>query len=113
MENKGITKKQFWLQIIPHCTNALLGAFFFYKGFEPEEVMSLKVFNWVLGGIFIIVSLICLVALIIRRRRYLIEDGGSDKEVVESIKSLKLFLILMFGIAMFIAGLVTLFLKYR
>ena len=86
---------------------------FFYRGFDSEEVMSLKVFDWVLGGIFIIVSLICLVALFIRRRRHLIEDAGSDKEVVESVKSLKFYLILMFGIAMFIAGLVTLFLKYR
>ena len=113
MGYKGITKKQFWLQIIPHCTNALLGAYFYYRGFDSEEVMSLKVFDWVLGGIFIIVSLICLVALFIRRRRHLIEDAGSDKEVVESVKSLKFYLILMFGIAMFIAGLVTLFLKYR
>ena len=113
MGYKGITKKQFWLQIIPHCTNALLGAYFFYRGFDSEEVMSLKVFDWVLGGIFIIVSLICLVALVIRRRRRLIEDAGSDKEVVESVKSLKFYLILMVGIALFIAGLVTLFLKYR
>ena len=113
MGYKGITKKQFWLQIVPHCTNALLGAFFLYKGFDAEKAMSLKVFDWVLGGIFIIVSLICLVALFIRRRRHLIEDAGSDKEVVESVKSLKFYLILMFGIAMFIAGLVTLFLKYR
>jgi uncharacterized membrane protein len=113
MENKGLTKKQFWLQIVPHSTNALLGAFFLYKGFDAEKTVSLKVFNWVAGGAFIIISAICIVALIIRRRRHLIEDAEMDKEAGESIKSVTLFLIFMLGVAMFIAGLVALFLKYR
>ena len=109
MGDKGLTKKQFWLQITPHCINVLLGASFIFMSLDSGDIRSLNVFRLILGGVFIVISVICIVTLIIQRRRHLIVDAEKDMQVDESIKSGLLFLIFLAGAVLLIVGLILLF----
>jgi len=109
MGNKGLTKKQFWLQLTPHCLNTLVGLFILFRGIHSEYAGSVKVLNLILGGVIIVVSAVCIITLIIQRRRHLIVDAEKDRQVDESIKSGLLFMVFLAGAVLLVVGLILLF----
>ena len=110
MENKSLTKKQFWMKMVSPCLTLIAGAGIIYSGFSPEKVMSLKVFNWVFGGVVIVLSAICIILLIIQRKRYPIVDAGLDREAAESVGSLLPGIVIVLS-ALLLIGLILLFIE--
>lgn len=82
MEQKGITRKQFRVQLVSPLFNLLLGGWWIYMGIDSRRNGYL-----IVGVLFILLSLGLICSLVIQRRRHPIEDEEADKEMVEGLKS--------------------------
>lgn len=82
MEQNGITRKQARIQMISPVINIFLGAFWVYMGLDSGNMVY-----WIIGAVFIAISIAWIISIIVRRKRYPIEDPEADKEMVEGLKS--------------------------
>lgn len=90
MENKGITRKQFRLQLISPLFNVLLGGYWVHMGLDSGNKWYL-----ITGVLFILFSLGLICSVVIQRRRHPIEDAEVDKEVGEGLKAGGIALLLL------------------
>ena len=104
MENKGLTKKQFWVRMLPHLFNYILGIFWIIYGVRSDIVIY-----WIIGACFIIFATCIFVSLVLERKRHPIEDAELDKEADESIKSGLLGLGFLAGVVLLVVGMIALF----
>ena len=81
MEKKGITKKQFWIQMFPAALYVLLAVFWIVSGIQEKDNIHL-----VFGAVFLALSVTMLVSLLIQRKRHLIEDAQADAEASRNFK---------------------------
>lgn len=84
MEQRGITRKQFRVQIISPIINLVLGVMWLVMGLRGEED---AIFSIVIGSLFIVLSIVLICSLIAQRRRHPIEDAAVDKEVTDGLKA--------------------------
>lgn len=81
MEKKGLTKKQFWVQMAPT---------FFYLALAVDWlVMSIeehKIWMIVFTVAYLVLVIAMIVSLIIRRKRHPIEDEEADRQAVGALK---------------------------
>ncbi len=107
MERKGITKKQFWIQMLSPIINLALGIMWLVLGVSGDE--EYRLLSLIIGPIFILLSIWMICSLIIQRRRHPIEDASVDKEVTEGLKAGGLALLLIVVGFLIAIGLVLLF----
>ena len=81
MDKKGITKRQFWIQMAPAFFYVALGALWIIDGIKDR-----KTIHWVLGALFLVLAIVLIVSLIIQRERYPIEDEDLDNQVTRNFK---------------------------
>ena len=81
MDNKGITKKQFWLQMSSAGFNVLLGNYWIVWG-----IASKKSYMWIFGIIFLILASALVISLVIQLKRHRIEDPKLDEEATQNFK---------------------------
>ena len=81
MDQKGITKRQFWIQMIPAFFYILLAGFWIANGILDGETIQ-----WVLGSIFLVLSITMVIHLIIQRKHHLIEDAQLDEMAARNMK---------------------------
>lgn len=104
MERKGITKKQFWMQMISPVINLALGVMWLVMGLQGDE--DYRLFSLIIGPLLILLSVGLICSLIIQRKRHPIEDASVDKEMAEGLKAGGLALMLLalgFALAISIA----------
>ena len=107
MEKKGITKKQFWIQMISPVINLALGIMWLIMGINGDGDYHLL--SLILGPLFIVLSVVLICSMIVQRRRHPIEDASVDKEVSEGLKAGGIaFLLLALGF-LFAIGMALLF----
>ena len=105
MDNKGITKRQFWIQMTSAGFNVLLGIYWTVLG-----IVTKKSFMWIFGIVFLVMAAALVVSLVIQLKRHRIEDPKLDEEVTHNFKEgmkgsgiviglLVLFFLLAFGLA--------------
>lgn len=107
MERKGITRKQFWIQMLSPIINLALGVMWLVLGINGDEEYHLL--SLILGPLFILLSIWMICSLIIQRRRHPIEDASVDKEVTEGLKAGGIALLLIVVGFLIAIGLVFLF----
>lgn len=107
MERKGITRKQFWIQMLSPIINLALGIMWLVLGINGDE--EYRLLSLILGPLFILLSIWMICSLIIQRRRHPIEDASVDKEVTEGLKAGGLALLLIVVGFLIAIGLVLLF----
>lgn len=93
MEQKGITRKQFWIQMISPLINLALGVMWLIMGINGDGEYHLL--SLIIGPLFIVLSVIMICSLIVQRRRHPIEDAVVDKEATEGLKAGGLALLLL------------------
>lgn len=81
MAQNGITKKQFWIGIIPYIFYILMSGYWIYLGIHDNEKIDL-----ILGFSFLVIAVIAITSLIIQRKRHPIENADIDKNLTESMK---------------------------
>ncbi|MBP5301941.1 MAG: hypothetical protein J6Y88_01685 [Bacteroidales bacterium] len=81
MANKGITKKQFRLQLIIYCVYVLLSVS--WIGMGVDDGSKLMIILGSLYGAFVIGAII---ALIIQRKRNPVENPELDKQMAQGMK---------------------------
>ena len=107
MEQKGITKKQFWMQMISPAINLALGVMWLVMGLQGDE--DYRLFSLIIGPLLILLSVGLICSLIIQRKRHPIEDASVDKEMTEGLKAGGLALLLIVVGFLIAIGLVLLF----
>ena len=107
MERKGITRKQFWIQMLSPIINLALGIMWLVLGIRGDD--EYHILSLIIGPIFILLSVWMICSLIIQRRRHPIEDASVDKEVTEGLKAGGLALLLIVVGFLIAIGLVLLF----
>ena len=107
MERKGITRKQFWIQMLSPIINLALGIMWLVLGINGDE--EYRLLSLIIGPLFILLSIWMICSLIIQRRRHPIEDASVDKEVTEGLKAGGLALLLIVVGFLIAIGLVLLF----
>ncbi|MBO6045344.1 MAG: hypothetical protein J6P69_05780 [Bacteroidales bacterium] len=85
MERKGITKKQFWMQMISPIINLALGVMWLVVGLSGD--VDYYILSLILGPLFILLSVGMICYLIILRKRHPIEDASVDREMTEGLKA--------------------------
>ena len=81
MEQKGLTKKQFWVQMTPNFFYAGLAAMWLSDGIERHKI------GLVVAGIaYLLLVIAMVVSLIVRRKRYPIEDEEADRQATKAMK---------------------------
>lgn len=81
MGQKGLTKKQFWVQMTPVFFYLAMGVSWLIMGIEER-----KPFVWIAGLAYLLFVIGMAVSLIIRRMRHPIEDEEGDKQAVGALK---------------------------
>lgn len=104
MEQKGITRKQFRVQLVSPLFNLLLGGWWIYMGIDSHRNDFL-----IIGILFILLSLGLICSLVIQRRRHPVEDEEVDKEVSSGLKAGGLALLLLAAGFLIAFGLAALF----
>ena len=105
MENKGITKRQFWIQMSSAGFNVLLGIYWIVWG-----IVTKKTYMWIFGIVFLVMAAALVISLVIQLKRHRIEDPELDEEVTHNVKEglkgsgiviglLIVFFLLAFGLA--------------
>jgi len=82
MEKKGITKKQFWLQMYMVIFWVLYATFMIVNNVQDGDTVG-----WVLGTVVGVFYLSYGIYLIYLRKRYPVEDAQLDKQVGENFKT--------------------------
>ena len=96
MDNQGITKKQFWVQIISAGCNLLLGIMWTVWG-----ILSKKAYMLIFGIIFLVLSIPMVISLVNRLRHHRIEDPKQDEEDTQNVKDVLKSMGLFFGLIAF------------
>lgn len=108
MDNKGITKRQFWLQMVSAGFNVLLGIYWIVWGIASKES-----YMWIFGIIFLILASALAISLAIQLKRHRIVDPKLDEEVTrnfkEGMKGAGIVIGLLVFFFLFAFGLVALF----
>lgn len=105
MDNKGITKRQFWIQISAAGFNVLLGIYWIVWGIVEKHA-----YMWIFGIVFLVMAAAQVLSLVIQLKRHRIEDPKLDEEVTHNFKEalkgagvviglLVFFFLLAFGLA--------------
>ena len=81
MDNKGITKRQFWIQMSSAGFNVLLGIYWIVWG-----IVEKKSYMWIFGIVFLARAAALVISLVIRLKRHRVEDPKLDEEVTHSFK---------------------------
>lgn len=81
MDDKGITKKQFWIQMASAGFNVLLGIYWIVWG-----IVSKESYMWIFGIIFLILAAMMAVSLIIRLKHHRVENPRLDEEATQNFK---------------------------
>ncbi|MBR5174811.1 MAG: hypothetical protein IKW89_02645 [Bacteroidales bacterium] len=81
MEQKGLTKKQFWIQLTPVIFYTPLAVIWMIEGIRMHRVLIL-----IASIAYFVLIIWMVVSLIIRRKRYPIEDEESDRQAVGAFK---------------------------
>ena len=81
MDNQGITKKQFWIQMISTGCNLLLGIMWTVWG-----ILSKKVYMWIFGILFLALSIPLIISLVNRLKHHRIEDPKLDEEAIQNFR---------------------------
>ncbi len=81
MDDKGITKRQFWIQMTSAGFNVLLGIYWIVWG-----IVSKESYMWIFGIIFLILAAMMAVSLIIRLKHHRIENPKLDEEATQNLK---------------------------
>lgn len=79
MEKKGLTKKQFWIQMAMVIFWELYAAYWIIEG-----IVTKSPFRWIAGAVFGLLYLGFAIYLIYLRKRYPIEDARLDQQVGEN-----------------------------
>ena len=108
MDNKGITKRQFWIQMVSAGFNVLLGIYWIVWGITSKES-----YMWIFGIVFLILASVLVISLVIQLKRHRIEDPRLDEEVTrnfkEGMKGAGIVIGLLVFFFLFAFGLVALF----
>jgi hypothetical protein len=81
MEKKGLTKKQFKLQLFISFYFVLFSAYFIISG-----ILGKSAVNWGCGAFMLALSIAQLVMIVIQRKRHPIEDAQVDEQVTRNFK---------------------------
>lgn len=81
MDDKGITKRQFWIQMTSAGFNVLLGIYWIVWG-----IVSKESYMWIFGIIFLILAAMMAVSLIIRLKHHRVENPRLDEEATQNFK---------------------------
>ena len=82
MEQKGLTKKQFWIQMAMVAFWELYSVWWVVKG-----IIQKRTTYWIMGAVLGLLYLVFASYLIYQRRRYPLNDEELDKQVGENLKS--------------------------
>jgi len=82
MEKKGLTKKQFWIQMAMVIFWELYAAYWIIDGIATKSTL-----RWIAGAVFGLLYIAFAIYLIYQRKRYPIEDAQLDKQVGENFKT--------------------------
>jgi len=82
MEKKGLTKKQFWIQMAMVIFWELYAAYWIISGIIDKSTIQ-----WIAGAVFGLLYIAFAIYLIYQRKRYPIEDAQLDKQVGENFKT--------------------------
>lgn len=93
MAQKGLTKKQFWVQMAMVAFWELYSVWCVVNG-----IMQKSTAYWIMGAVFGLLYLVYAGYLIYQRRRYPLNDEELDKQVGESFKSGMTGMGIIFGI---------------
>ena len=96
MDNKGITKKQFWVQMFSTGCNLLLGIMWTVWG-----ILSKKAYMWIVGILFLALSVPMVISLVNRLKHHRIEDPKQDEEDMQNVKDVLKSMGLFFGLIAF------------
>jgi threonine/homoserine/homoserine lactone efflux protein len=103
MEKKGLTKKQFWIQMAMVIFWELYAAYWIIEGIVTKSPLK-----WIAGAVFSMLYLGFAIYLIYQRKRYPIEDAQLDKQVDTGMKGMGIvlgFITVAFLIAFGLAAL--------
>ena len=81
MENKGITKKQYWIQLSSAGFNVLLAIYWIVWG-----IVEKKTFMLVFGVIFLVLAAVLVISLVVQLKRHRVEDPEADEVAVHNFK---------------------------
>ena len=81
MDDNGITKRQFWIQMTSAGFNVLLGIYWIVWG-----ILSKESYMWIFGIIFLILAAMMAVSLIIRLKHHRVENPRLDEEATQNFK---------------------------
>ena len=99
------------MQLVVPVINLFLGASWIYVGFKIESGhFPGKIFYWIIGSVFIVLSIASIISIIIRRKRYPIEDSKTDEKMAEDLKIggfASLFITALLLIAIVLAWILT------
>lgn len=96
MDNKGITKKQFWVQMISTGCNFLLGIMWTVWG-----ILSKKTYMLIFGILFLALSIPMVISLVNRLKHHRIEDPKQDEEDMQNVKDVLKSFGMFFGLIAF------------
>ena len=82
MEHKGLTKKQFQIQMVSLAVYMLLAVWWIVTGFGSESP-----FQWILGSVYLAFIVAYAVYLIIQHKKHPVEDPDLDRQAVEIFKT--------------------------
>ncbi len=81
MEQKGLTKKQFWVQMAPFFLYAVMGIYWLIIG-----IVEGKTLHWVFGAVYLALVVAIIVTQVIKRRKHPVEDPELDEQVMTNFK---------------------------
>lgn len=96
MDNQGITKRQFWIQMISTGCNLLLGIMWTVWG-----ILSKKTYMLIFGILFLALSIPMVISLVNRLKHHRIEDPKQDEEDTQNVKDVLKSMGLFFGLIAF------------
>ena len=96
MDNQGITKKQFWIQMISTGCNLLLGIMWTVWG-----ILSKKAYMWIFGILFLALSVPMVISLVNRLKHHRIEDPKQDEEDTRNVKDVLISFGMVLGLIAF------------
>jgi len=81
MEQKGLTKKQFWIQLTSCPLYLLAGICWVVSGISKKDWLSL-----IMGAAFLVLVVAMVIYSVVQRKRYPLEDPDLDKQVTHNFK---------------------------
>ena len=96
MDNKGITKRQFWIQMASAGFNVLLAIYWVIWG-----ITSKKPLMWIFGIVFFVLAAGLVISLVVQLKRHRIEDPKLDEEITRNYKETLKGLGIVIGLLVF------------